>query len=109
MTIRPPRASVRAVGNFDPDQSANPALYFDARSETADRERAMTDTVRNQATNTPEAARAQNLAVQPAKKSGMSTTDMLVWGAVILGLVAVVVYQVYFCPTCYTGGARVVG
>ena len=72
----------------------------------------MPNTVQNQiapANSSSETARAQNVAVQPVKKTGMSTTDMLVWGAVILGLVAVVVYQVYFCPTCYTGGARVVG
>ncbi len=51
---------------------------------------------------------AQGPTVQPEKKSGMSTVDKLVWGAVILGFAAIVIYQVFFCPTCYTGGGRVI-
>ena len=52
---------------------------------------------------------AQGHALQPAKKNDMSTFDKIVFGAIVLGLLAVVAYQVFFCGTCYVGGGRVVG
>ena len=60
-------------------------------------------------TNAVQSKNAQDQSVQQAKKSGMSTFDKIVFGAIILGLAAVVAYQVFFCGTCYVGGGRVVG
>lgn len=72
----------------------------------------MTNALRNEmvsAQGQTENAKAQNLPVAPEKKTGMSTVDKLVWGSLLVGFVLVVVYQVFFCPTCYVGGGRVVG
>ena len=37
----------------------------------------------------------------PTKKSSTSGFDKFLFGILILGLAALVVYQVFFCPTCY--------
>jgi hypothetical protein len=56
-----------------------------------------------------EKSASQNVSALPSQKAGMSTVDKLVWGVILAGFIAVVVYQVFFCPTCYVGGGRVIG
>jgi hypothetical protein len=40
-------------------------------------------------------------SVAPMKKTGASGFDKFVIGIIILGFAALVIYQVFFCPTCY--------
>jgi hypothetical protein len=48
-----------------------------------------------------------NEANSPTKKSGARRFDKYVIGIVILGFAALVIYQAFFCPTCYGISERV--
>jgi hypothetical protein len=97
---------------FDLHQSANAYVPFHACSQWFERETSMSDAVQDKQVFVQARSGEGATQVQPAlpeKKTGMSSTDKIVWGTLILGFAAVVLYQIFFCPTCYVGGGRVVG